>query len=451
MSTPEEAETVKTIEIDEENNNIAVTNDFNDNTLNNENKEEEQNIDIDDNELLTIASNHHRENDVSTNKIIPIINELNNNDNNNNDNNNNDNNNNDNNNNDNNDKIKPQINNNDEKVSNTIQKQRVLKIEHGHCSKQGIRPTMEDQVVVESPFLVYGSKCTSGNLSIYGVFDGHGGRQCAEYCATNLCETLTKYLLSETTVDSAFNLCISELDERTIEYSKDASGSTCCIILIDNIKYDLFCCNVGDSRSILINKNCTKHKQLSIEHKPEYPIEKQRIENANGWVTFGRVCGILAVSRSLGDKDFKYEIENLIISKPDITHHKLILDEDKYIILACDGLYDVFTNEQCTEWINNNNNNNNMQQITDKICHDAIHVRKSKDNVSVLILRIDYNDIEIEIIPNANEQNDFEGTENNNMNNNMNNNINNDNDDIKDNDKIYNSTSSNGSVGSPNN
>eukprot|EP01083_Nonionella_stella_P227160 806185_1 len=139
------------------------------------------------------------------------------------------------------------------------------------------------------------------NLSIYGVFDGHGGRQCAEYCATNLCETLTKYLLSETTVDSAFNLCISELDERTIEYSKDASGSTCCIILIDNIKYDLFCCNVGDSRSILINKNCTKHKQLSIEHKPDKPIEKKRIEDANGWVTFGRTCGILAVSRSLGE------------------------------------------------------------------------------------------------------------------------------------------------------
>eukprot|EP01084_Bolivina_argentea_P029854 55386_1 len=217
---------------------------------------------------------------------------------------------------------------------------------------QGYRDAMEDK------HLIYFNLNNNANISIFGVFDGHGGRQCAEYCATNLCETLTKYLLSETTVDSAFNLCISELDERAIEYSKDASGSTCCIILIDNIKYDLFCCNVGDSRSILINKNCTKHKQLSIEHKPEYPIEKQRIENANGWVTFGRVCGILAVSRSLGDKDFKYEIENLIISKPDITHHKLILDEDKYIILACDGLYDVFTNEQCTEWINNNNNNN---------------------------------------------------------------------------------------------
>jgi len=269
----------------------------------------------------------------------------------------------------------------------------MLNINYGHCSKQGIRKTMEDTVVIESTLNVLGSKCTSGFLSLYAVFDGHGGSECAEYCASNLVPILCKYLLSENAVTAAFTLCISEMDNAVIECAKDASGSTGCIILIDLKNYDLWCCNVGDSRCILINSLCNKNKQISIEHKPDYPKERKRIESANGWVTFGRVCGILAVSRSLGDKDFKFEIENLIISTPDITHQKLRMAEDKFIVLACDGLFDVFSNEQCTKWIKENAQNkdtNSLQKITEKLCNDAIYVRKSKDNVSVMILCIAY-------------------------------------------------------------
>merc|ERR1719410_2057460 len=189
------------------------------------------------------------------------------------------------------------------------------------------------------------------------------------------------------------------MDNEVIQCAKDASGSTGRIILIDLKNYDLWCCNVGDSRCILINSACNKNKQLSIEHKPDYPMERQRIESANGWVTFGRVCGILAVSRSLGDKDFKFEIENLIISTPDVTHRKLVRNEDKFIVLACDGLFDVFSNQQCMQWMDENMETDAttdaLQKITDKLCNDAIYVRKSKDNVSVLILCIDYSEEEI--------------------------------------------------------
>ena len=139
----------------------------------------------------------------------------------------------------------------------------------------------------------------------------------------------------------------------------------------------------------------------------------------------------------IGDKDFKYEIENLIISTPDITHRKLSLGEDKYIVLACDGLYDVFTNKQCMEWLNENNSNQEdmLQEITEKMCHDAIHVRKSKDNVSILIIRIDGHEVETDITENVNaNEHDFDGQEAIIM------------DDLKE-DKIYNSTSSNGSAG----
>lgn len=33
--------------------------------------------------------------------------------------------------------------------------------------------------------------------------------------------------------------------------------------------------------------------------------EQKRIEDAGGWVTDGRVCDVLAVTRSFGDREFK--------------------------------------------------------------------------------------------------------------------------------------------------
>ena len=152
----------------------------------------------------------------------------------------------------------------------------------------------------EPNYTVIGSKCTSGYMSLYGVFDGHGGDKCAAFCAEHLLSILSKYLLCCNSVESAFTETIAELDGKAIVFSDDASGSTCCIVLIDKRSHDLWCCNVGDSRCILINHLYDRVQQLSVEHKPDFPMEKQRIENANGWVTYGRVCGILAVSRSLG-------------------------------------------------------------------------------------------------------------------------------------------------------
>lgn len=45
--------------------------------------------------------------------------------------------------------------------------------------------------------------------------------------------------------------------------------------------------------------------ELSVDHKPDDPIEKERIEKAGGYVQTGRVNGNLAVSRALGDLEYK--------------------------------------------------------------------------------------------------------------------------------------------------
>ena len=46
---------------------------------------------------------------------------------------------------------------------------------------------------------------------------------------------------------------------------------------------------------------------MSKDHKPDNEEEYERIESGGGFVHDGRVQGILAVSRAIGDWDFKKE------------------------------------------------------------------------------------------------------------------------------------------------
>lgn len=75
------------------------------------------------------------------------------------------------------------------------------------------------------------------------------------------------------------------------------AGCTANVVLITP-EY-IYCANAGDSRSVACIKGETK--ELSKDHKPEDPIEFDRIKKAGGSVSFGRVNGGLNLSRALGD------------------------------------------------------------------------------------------------------------------------------------------------------
>jgi serine/threonine protein phosphatase PrpC len=266
-----------------------------------------------------------------------------------------------------------------------------LALSFGHNSQQGVRPTMEDAVVLQDNFIVKNSKCTSENLALFAVFDGHGGNLCAAYCANNISKYLAKYLASCDNVKDAIGQAIHELDEDVIRCAEDGSGSTCTFCLIDKSSYDIWIANVGDSRCILISK--TNVQQMSVDHKPDNPKEKNRIEQADGWVSSGRVIGILAMSRSLGDRDLKSQKETLLVSTPSIMHHKLT-ENDMYVVVACDGLFDVYENNEVPIFVNqvrNSNPNLSLDQVAQQLVTDAINVRESKDNVSVIIVELNMN------------------------------------------------------------
>jgi len=112
--------------------------------------------------------------------------------------------------------------------------------------------------------------------------------------------------------------------------------------------------------------------------------ERQRIIQAGGLVTFNgvwRVAGILATSRALGDYPLKDR--NLVIAEPDILTFELSDHRPQFIILASDGLWDTFTNEEAVSFI--------KERIKEpffgakSITLQAFH-KGSLDNITVLVV-----------------------------------------------------------------
>ena len=172
----------------------------------------------------------------------------------------------------------------------------------------------------------------------YINIDGDGGKQCAEYCAANYCQVLSKHLRANNDIIQAINDSISELDNLIMKNCPDASGSTATIVLIDRIAFELWVINIGDSQCIKIcdipnaRDDDDPIEELSIVHRPSDEDEKQRILAAGGWVIGCSVMGLLAVSRALGDADFKLidDLKGIVISKHGLDDlDDLDADEDE--------------------------------------------------------------------------------------------------------------------------
>jgi serine/threonine protein phosphatase PrpC len=186
------------------------------------------------------------------------------------------------------------------------------------------------------------------------------------------------------------------------------SGTTACIVLIT--PEAIVCANAGDSRAVFSRRNpsvdvnapasmvtARQSIALSYDHKPDDESEERRIRAAGGYVAGGRVEGDLAVSRGLGDFRFKsmpVVLNNTQLFKnndnnnnstvdrmndettspedddddddnhgnnttpfppgdqkvspiPDILVHSRNDELDEFVIVACDGIWDVRSNQEC--------------------------------------------------------------------------------------------------------
>jgi protein phosphatase 2C family protein 2/3 len=86
---------------------------------------------------------------------------------------------------------------------------------------------------------------------------------------------------------------------------------------------------------------------MSEDHKPDNAGELKRIEAAGGFVEDGRVRGILSLSRALGDLEYKLNkkvsVENQMITCVPEIRTQTITPDDKFIVIACDGIWDCVT------------------------------------------------------------------------------------------------------------
>ena len=90
----------------------------------------------------------------------------------------------------------------------------------------------------------------------------------------------------------------------------NGTGCTACSAIITPT--DIIVGNSGDSRAVLARKASTSGGkftavEMSMDHKPELPDERKRIEKAGGFVEENRVKGVLNLSRSLGDFEYKQD------------------------------------------------------------------------------------------------------------------------------------------------
>ncbi|XP_026821193.1 protein phosphatase 1L [Rhopalosiphum maidis] len=333
---------------------------------------------------------------------------------------------------------------------------------------KGRRSQMEDRYVIKTNIMNTG-------ISLFAIFDGHGGEFAADYATTHLMKNLTnkiievKKLLDEKTNtteelktfnsnipdnltpkmktkitkieehktkpsssadDSVINhnklkqdslslikdittlknvddeiinpssylqrdgninfskILIDEVlaaDKLLIEAAKltyDIAGSTALIVLVEGTT--LFVANVGDSRGVMCDKKGNAIP-LSFDHKPQQMREKKRIAEAGGFISFNgvwRVAGVLATSRALGDYPLKEK--QFVIANPDVLTFDLSHHDPQFIILASDGLWDTFTNEEAIECI--------KKHIDDSF-HGAQYLtiqsynRGSLDNITVLVIK----------------------------------------------------------------
>ena len=136
------------------------------------------------------------------------------------------------------------------------------------------------------------------------------------------------------------------------DFDEDPSGCTATVNLI-TADGRIFCANAGDSRTVLGIKGTAK--PLSFDHKPQNEEEKARICAAGGFVDFGRVNGNLALSRAIGDFEFKKNKDlpaekQIVTADPDVTEHQ-ISDDDEFLVVACDGIWDCKSSQTVVEFV----------------------------------------------------------------------------------------------------
>ncbi|XP_071482557.1 integrin-linked kinase-associated serine/threonine phosphatase 2C-like [Diadema antillarum] len=287
----------------------------------------------------------------------------------------------------------------------------IYRLQGFSAERQGERDSMQDAHVILDDFTSHLTNVPStiSRMAYYAVFDGHSGDRASKHAARTLHTHLAiKFPQGEATNrDKEIKKCMIDTFKVTDEaFLKQASaskpvwkdGSTAvCVLVVDNT---LYIANLGDSKAILcrFNPETGRHQPLPLtkDHSPTQYEERIRIQKAGGYVRDGRVMGIVEVSRSLGDGRFKHCGVSCV---PDIKKCQLGAS-DRFLLMACDGLWKGFTEDSAIQFINEILDEEDIKQVEgrsqdevrfetacNRLASEAIR-RGSSDNITVVLVNI---------------------------------------------------------------
>ena len=268
-----------------------------------------------------------------------------------------------------------------------------------HVGFDGEEPKENNQ----DNYFVYKNFMNKKNYIYMSVCDGHGVEG---HFVSDFIKEILPYDMSENL--QAFNILTeNELEKEKIydiikqtfieaneklvnneEINSLFSGSTCVSVIYTPEK--LIIPNIGDSRAVLgrlINKETNEYKaiELSRDHKPTEKDEEKRILENDGriqpfiedgefvgpqrvWIKEDEVPG-LAMTRSFGDR---MAATVGVISEPEIKEY-IFNPNDKFMIIASDGIWEFISSQECINIIKEFYNNNDI-----KGCCEFLYQESSK-------------------------------------------------------------------------
>mmetsp|Transcript_9902 Transcript_9902/g.17248 ORF Transcript_9902/g.17248 Transcript_9902/m.17248 type:complete len:426 (-) Transcript_9902:452-1729(-) len=267
-------------------------------------------------------------------------------------------------------------------------------LEHGVAEEQGRRPTMEDRhVLLKNLDLgTLGSSC-----AFLGVYDGHGGREAADFLAENLHVNVTKSAFFPKDLPKSFHDAFLKTDDMLLSEStsiNSGAGSTAVLALVT--EDSLVVANAGDSRCVM--SRAGKAIDMSTDHTPFRPDEYIRIKKAGGWVDHtGYLNGYISMSRALGDADFKRHLNvlfpdrqfsaPLLISDPEVRIER-ISGDDEFVIVACDGLWKRMSSGRAVKIVRKALiESQNVQKACEQLVIEAVN-RDTTDNVTAMVVML---------------------------------------------------------------
>lgn len=278
-------------------------------------------------------------------------------------------------------------------------------LESGHTSLQGPRPTMEDRIIMHDDLNEQFPHTLSAqtNRAFYGVFDGHAGDEAAilaseivAHCIVTeaaFTNTASVELVKQSLADGLVKADAKIVDKGNEE--KWAAGTTAVVVAI--VGERLYSANLGDSEAIVcVNKGNTRVPHVLVhKHKPTDDRERDRIIAAGAPVFRGRILGKLAVSRALGDCDYKMpKTKANFVSNEAYTAALDLNETHEFIVLACDGLWDKLSHQDVIDFVHEHLAlGQDSQHISELLAQHALD-KGSRDNVTVIIVLLKWRPVQ---------------------------------------------------------